>query len=149
MPAQASSTGGSGPEPQSPSSPTWSILLRVRREPLHPQAQQTFANVEGFRFTGFLTDRPVADIATVDARHRAHARVDDHIRYAKTTGLATVRVDAFDRSWLWCQLMVIPCDLLTVAQRLALRGTYCAAEPQVSRSMAPPTRTSRRHRRGH
>ena len=53
--------------------PTGSRLL-VRREPLHPGAQQTSDDLDGFRFTAFLTDQPDTDIALLDARHRAHAR---------------------------------------------------------------------------
>src|SRR5690606_3767950 len=69
--------------------PTGSRLL-VRREPLHPGAQQTFDDIDGYRFTAFLTDQPDPDIAVLDARHRAHARVEDRIRCAKNTGLAAM-----------------------------------------------------------
>lgn len=57
--------------------------LLVRREPLHPGAQQTLDDIDGYRFTAFLTDQPETDVAVLDARHRAHARVEDRIRHAK------------------------------------------------------------------
>ena len=112
--------------------PTGSRLI-VRREPLHPGAQQTFDDIDGFRFTAFLTDQPDTDLAMLDARHRAHARVEDRIRCAKNTGLAAMPLDTFDRNQLWCQLVMIACDLLTVTQQLALRGHHRTAEPKVLR----------------
>ena len=78
----------------------WSAGSRliVRREPLHPGAQQTFDDIDGHRFTAFLTDQPDTDIAMLDARHRAHARVEDRIRCAKNTGLAAMPLDTFERN---------------------------------------------------
>jgi hypothetical protein len=107
--------------------------LLVRREPLHPGAQQTFDDIDGYRFTAFLTDQSDIDIAVLDARHRAHARVEDRIRCAKNTGLAAMPCDTFERNQLWCQLVVIAADLLTFTQQLALRGRHAIAEPRVLR----------------
>ncbi|MGI8875156.1 MAG: hypothetical protein ACR2KP_12685 [Egibacteraceae bacterium] len=45
--------------------------LLVRREPLHPGAQQTFDDEDGHRFTAFVTDQDDTDVAVLDARHRA------------------------------------------------------------------------------
>lgn len=108
--------------------------LIVRREPLHPGAQQTFDDIDGFRFTAFLTDQPEADIAELDRRHRAHARVEDRIRCAKNTGLAAMVCDTFDRNRIWLQTILIACDLTVFMQTLALAGTrYAKAEPTVLR----------------
>ena len=112
--------------------PAGSRLL-VRREPLHPGAQQTFDDIDGYRFTAFLTDQTEDDIALLDARHRAHARVEDRIRCAKNTGLASMPCDTFDRNQLWCQLVLIAADLLTFTQQLALRGQHRIAEPRALR----------------
>jgi hypothetical protein len=112
--------------------PAGSRLL-VRREPLHPGAQQTFDDIDGYRFTALLTDQTELDIAVLDARHRAHARVEDRIRCAKNTGLAAMPCDTFDRNQLWCQLVAIAADLLTFTQQLALRGRHAIAEPRVLR----------------
>jgi hypothetical protein len=112
--------------------PAGSRLL-VRREPLHPGAQQTFDDIDGHRFTAFLTDQTDPDIALLDVRHRAHARVEDRIRNAKNTGLAAMPCDTFDRNQLWCQLVALAADLLTFTQQLALRGSHAIAEPKVLR----------------
>ena len=107
--------------------------LIVRREPLHPGAQQTFDDIDGYRFTAFLTDQTDPDIAVLDARHRAHARVEDRIRCAKNTGLAAMPLETFERNQLWCQLVLAAADLLTFTQKLALRGAHAIAEPKVLR----------------
>jgi hypothetical protein len=60
----------------------------VRREHPHPGAQlDAFEERDGFRYTAFATDTPTGQLAHLDARHRAHARVEDRIRCAKDTGL--------------------------------------------------------------
>ena len=114
---------------------TWpaGARLLVRREPLHPGAQQTFDDINGFRFTAFLTDQTETDIALLDARHRAHARVEDRIRCAKDTGLNAMVCDTFDRNQIWCQLVTIAADLLVFTQQLSLSGTHRIAEPRALR----------------
>jgi hypothetical protein len=112
--------------------PTGSRLI-VRRERLHPGAQQTFDDIDGYRFTALLTDQPDDDIAILEARHRGHARVEDRIRCAKNTGLQAMVCDAFDRNQIWTQIVLLACDLLTFMQRLALRGPHAVAEPKLLR----------------
>jgi hypothetical protein len=112
--------------------PTGARLV-VRREPLHPGAQQTFDHIDGYRFTAFLTDQSDTDIAVLDARHRAHARVEDRIRGAKNTGLAAMPCDTFDRNQIWTQLVTLACDLLVFTQRLTLTGEHAIAEPKALR----------------
>lgn len=107
--------------------------LIVRREPLHPGAQQTFDDIDGFRFTAFLTDLAEPDIAVLDNRHRAHARVEDRIRNAKNTGLAAMPCNTFDRNQIWTQLVLVAADLLTFMQALALTGRHAVAEPKLLR----------------
>jgi hypothetical protein len=107
--------------------------LVVRREPLHPGAQQTFDHIDGYRFTAFLTDQSEENIAVLDARHRAHARVEDRIRGAKNSGLAAMPCDTFDRNQIWTQLVTLACDLLVFTQRLTLTGEHAIAEPKALR----------------
>ena len=53
----------------------------VRRERPHPGAQlDAFEERDGWRYTAFATDTRVGQLAALDARHRAHARVEDRIR---------------------------------------------------------------------
>jgi hypothetical protein len=62
----------------------------ARREPLHPGAQQTIEDIDGARFTAFLTDQPDLGLAGRDRCHREHAHVEDRIRgRVVTPGRAT------------------------------------------------------------
>ena len=57
----------------------------VRRERPHPGAQlDLFEQADGYRYTAFATDTRVGQHAFLDARHRAHARVEDRIRTGRT-----------------------------------------------------------------
>lgn len=103
----------------------------MRREPLHPGAQQTIDDIDGCRFTAFLSDQTGTDLAVLDTRHRGHARVEDRIRCGKGTGMRTLPCDTFDRNALWLQLVFIAQDLLTAMQVLTLEhGELRSAEPQ-------------------
>jgi hypothetical protein len=57
----------------------WPSGMRVivRRERPHPGAQLTFTDQDGWRFQAFATDTRVGQLAHLEARHRAHARVED------------------------------------------------------------------------
>jgi hypothetical protein len=70
--------------------PTGSTVL-VRRERAHPGAQLTFTDDDGHRFQAILTDQTSRDIAALERDHRARARVEDHIRNDKDTGLRILR----------------------------------------------------------
>jgi hypothetical protein len=105
--------------------------LLVRKEPLHPGAQQTIEDIDGCRFTAFLSDQSDADLALLDTRHRGHARVEDRIRTGKDTGMRTLPCDSFDRNALWLQLVLLAQDLMTFTQLLTLEpGELRSAEPQ-------------------
>jgi hypothetical protein len=63
----------------------------VRRERPHPGAQlDLFDTVEGFHHQLIAADSPAGSgsLAFLDARHRAHARVEDRIRCGKVTGFS-------------------------------------------------------------
>ena len=66
----------------------WPPGLRVivRRERPHPGAQLTFSDIHGYRFQTFATNTKTGQLAALEARHRAHARVEDRIRCGKDTG---------------------------------------------------------------
>ena len=96
----------------------------IRREPLHPGAQQTFDDLDGHRFTATLTDQPDPDLAVLDARRRAHARVERRIRDAKDTGLGCLPSADYAINSIWLQLALAAQDLLAV---LACDGPLAVA----------------------
>ena len=68
----------------------WPAGMRVivRRERPHPGAQLSlFEERDGWRYQAFVTNTKTGQLAFLEARHRAHARVEDRIRHAKDTGL--------------------------------------------------------------
>jgi len=107
--------------------------LLIRREPLHPGAQQTFDDLDGHRFTAMLTDSPDPDLALLDARHRAHARVEQRIRDLKDTGLAGFPSADYQLNGIWLQLALIAADLLAHFAVVALDGPLAVAAPKTIR----------------
>jgi hypothetical protein len=101
----------------------------VRRERAHPGAQLSFTDHDGHRFQAILTDQPGL-VADVERRHRARARVEDHIRNDKDTGLRNMPFRDFEHNRVWLQLVLIAHDLLCWTQRLLLTGELARAEPK-------------------
>lgn len=101
----------------------------VRRERPHPGAQLAFTDHEGHRFQAILTDRP-GDIAELERDHRARARVEDHIRADKDTGLANLPFRAFAHNQVWLELVALAHDLLAWTKTLLLEGDLARAEPK-------------------
>lgn len=102
----------------------------VRRERPHPGAQLTFTDHDGHRFQTILTDQPDGDIAALERRHRARARVEDRIRAAKDTGLENLPFRDFDANAVWLELVLTAQDLLFMTQTLALDGELARCEPK-------------------
>ena len=63
-----------------------STRVIVRRERAHPGAQLSFTDHDGHRFQAILTDQ-TGPVAELERDHRGRARVEDHIRNDKDTGL--------------------------------------------------------------
>lgn len=101
-----------------------------RRERPHPGAQLTFTDIEGFRFQVFITDQQHPDTVWLEARHRAHARVEDRVRCGKQTGLRNFPFHAFASNQVWLELVLAAQDLLAHFQRLCLRGEAQLWEPK-------------------
>ncbi|MFF5235373.1 IS1380 family transposase [Dactylosporangium sp. NPDC000521] len=129
----------------------------VRRERPHPGAQLSlFDTIEGMRHQVTATDTPPGDptsgsIQYLEARHRAHARVEDRIRTGKDTGFGRFPSRIFAINAAWLQLALTGIDLLAWTQRLLLDGELAAAEPKRLRYRllhvaARLTRTARRTR---
>ena len=108
----------------------------VRRERPHPGAQlDAFEEADGWRYTAFATDTGVGQHAWLDARHRAHARVEDRIRCAKDTGLDHFPSRTFAINAAWLSVVMIAVDLLAWTQHLLLvdEPTLAKAEPKTLR----------------
>ncbi len=87
---------------------TWPDGMRViiRREHPHPGAALSlFEEADGWRYQAVATNTPLAaggQVAFLEARHRAHARVETRIRHAKDTGIGRFpsREYAINQAWL-------------------------------------------------
>ena len=73
----------------------------VRRERPHPVAQLAVTDHDGHRFQAILTDQTDTDIAVLERRHRARARVEDHIGDDKDTGLRALPFRDFEHNRVW------------------------------------------------
>ena len=102
----------------------------VRRERPHPGAQLSFSDHDGHRFQAILTDSSGADIAALERRHRARARVEDRIRAAKDCGLSNLPFRDFAANAIWLELALMAQDLVACTQTLCLAGELARAEPK-------------------
>jgi hypothetical protein len=106
----------------------------VRRERPHPGAQlDAFEERDGWRYTAFATDTRVGQLAALDARHRAHARVEDRSRTAKDTGLDHFPSRSFPINTAWLTVVMLAVDLIAATQHLLLHGDLAKAEPKTLR----------------
>jgi hypothetical protein len=124
----------------------------VRRERPHPGAQLTlFDTVEGMRHQVMATDTPPGNgsIQFLEARHRAHARVEDRIRTRKDTGFGRFPSRVFAINAAWLELALTGIDLIAWTQHLLLDGELAAAEPKKLRYrlLHVPARITRSARR--
>ena len=88
------------------------MRIIVRRERPHPGAQlDLFENSTGWRYTAFATTSRIGQLAALDARHRAHARVEDRIRCAKDTGMRRFPSREFAINTAWLTAVMIAVDL--------------------------------------
>lgn len=103
--------------------------LIVRREPLHPGAQQTLLPDLDYRFWGHYTDQQ-GDPAELDRLMRAHAHVEDHIQRLKDSGLLRFPFQSFEANQAWLQLVCWAGDLIRWFQLLCLPGPLGQARPK-------------------
>ena len=104
---------------------TWPTGMRVivRRERPHPGAQLSlFEERDGWRYQAFATNTKVGQLAFLEARHRAHARVEDRIRHAKDTGMGRFPSREFAINQTWLTLSEIAADLTAWTRLLACTG---------------------------
>lgn len=117
----------------------WPAGMRVivRRERPHPGAQLSlFEEADGWRYQAFVTNTATGQLAFLEARHRAHARVEDRIRHAKDTGLGRFPSREFAINQTWLALTTIAADLVAWTRLLALTGdaaVLATCEPKALR----------------
>jgi hypothetical protein len=119
----------------------WPTSMRVivRRRKLFTHEQPTLFDTNGYRYSAFATNTPAhgrrgLSVQRLDARHRAHARVEDGVRTAKDTGLHRFPSKSWQVNKAWCAAITIAVDLIAWLRLYALAGTALAkAEPKTLR----------------
>jgi hypothetical protein len=110
------------------------MRLVVRRERPHPGAQLSlFEEADGYRYQVVATNTATGQLAFLEARHRAHARVEDRIRHAKDSGLGRFPSRDFAINTAWAQLAAISADLIAWLRMLALTPELAKVEPKALR----------------
>ena len=103
----------------------WPAGMRVivRRERPHPGAQlDVFEERDGYRYQAMATNTTVGQLAFLEARHRAHARVEDRIRQIQDAGLGRLPSRWFTINQAWLELALTATDLLAWTQTILLTG---------------------------
>ncbi len=103
--------------------------LIVSRERPHPGAQLSFSDIARHRFQCVLTDQTGSDLAIIEARHRAHARVEIASVAPATPACATSR-SATLRPTPAGGTRALRQDLICFTQSLLLHGELAACEPK-------------------
>ena len=132
----------------------WPAGMRVivRREHPHPGAQLSlFEERDGWRYQAFVTNTTTGQVGFLEARHRAHARVEDRIRVAKDTGLGRFPSREYAINHAWLTVVQVAADLLAWLRLLALPENLKACEPKALRYrfLHIPARLTRGARRRH
>jgi hypothetical protein len=112
------------------------MRVLVRRELPHPGATlDAFEVRDGYRYQAFTTNTARGQLAYLDTRHRAHARVEDRIRTGKDTGLGHLPSRHEKINKVWVELALIAADLLALAQSMLLtdQPDLHRAEPKTLR----------------
>ncbi len=130
----------------------WPAAMRViiRRERPHPGAQLSlFEEADGWRYQAVATNTRLGQLAFLEARHRAHARVEDRIRHAKNCGLGRFPSREFTINQAWLQVVTLAADLAAWLRLLALPASLSSCEPKALRYrlLHVPARLTRGGRR--
>ncbi len=118
---------------------TWPEGMRViiRREHPHPGASLSlFEDADGWRYQAVATNTPVStggQVAFLEARHRAHARVETRIRHAKDTGIDRFPSREYAVNQAWLIATSIAADLIAWLRLLALPEKLNGCEPKALR----------------
>ena len=106
--------------------------LIVRREPLHPGAQQSLFPSTAYRYWGHYTDA-TGDPVTLDAYMRAHARIEKHLGRLKDSGANRFPFCDLDANRAWLAVVCFADALVRWFQLLCLTGPLAVAEPKTLR----------------
>ena len=129
------------------------MRIIVRRERPHPGAQLSlFEERDGWRYQAIATNTTTGQLAFLEARHRAHARVEDRIRHAKDSGLGRFPSREFKINQAWLMAVMVAADLVAWTRLLALVGdaeVLASCEPKALRYrfLHVPARLTRGARR--
>ncbi len=107
--------------------------LIIRREPLHPGAQQSLFPSECYRYWGHYTDNADVDPVEADRHMRAHAHVEDNIRRLKDSAASRFPFSDFDANSAWLAIVCMADSLVRWFQQLCLTGPLAVAEPKTLR----------------
>jgi DDE family transposase len=116
----------------------WPKNMRVivRRTKLAPGEQPTLFQLDGYKYSAFVTNTgPGLSVQLLDARHRAHARVEDRVRTGKDTGLSHLPSKSWTVTLAWCHAVAMATDLLAWLRLLGCPdiGALAKAEPATLR----------------
>lgn len=118
-----------------------------------------YQDTAGWRYEAFATNSPPPQpgedpdevTAWLDARHRVHARVEDHFRVGNDTGADRLPSQHFAVNAAWHRAQAIACDLIAWLRLLGCDDTLAQAEPRtlqyrIFHTPATLTRGGRRRR---
>jgi Transposase DDE domain group 1 len=109
--------------------------LILRKERPHPGAQLTFTDVDGHRITALLTDTGPGLVpgqaAGLELRHRQHARIEDRIREAKSSGLRNLPCRAWNENAAWLEAVLTAVDLVCWTKLICFADTPELARCQI------------------
>jgi hypothetical protein len=101
----------------------------VRRERPHPGAPLKLWDHDGWRHQVIVTNQD-GDPAAIEARHRAHAQVENRIKRLKDIGEARFPFTRLTSNAAWLQIMLVAMLLLVATRQLLLDGDLAVAEPR-------------------
>src|SRR3954451_7206869 len=105
------------------------MRVLVRRERPHPGAQiSVFEAHDGWRYQCVATDTDRGQLPFLEARHRAHAHVEDRVKAIKQTGIGRFPSREFPINAVWLQLALTAADLIAWTQTILLDGVLAKVE---------------------
>ena len=105
------------------------MRVLVRRERPHPGAKiSVFEAHDGWRYQCLATDTGRGQLPFLEARHRAHARVEDRVKAIKQTGMGRFPSREFQINQVWLQVALTAADLIAWTQTTLLDGVLAKVE---------------------